>query len=101
MKKLHRPFKILRRINSNAYIVDLSPDFGISLSVNIEDLVACKCPIFSPDKPLLNKSSPESTFERSSLPHFPKESPTTHQNKLMKLLMIRLSLLEMVGTKSF
>jgi len=27
VKKLHGPFKILRRINSNAYIVDLSPDF--------------------------------------------------------------------------
>ena len=46
MKKLHGPFKILRRINSNAYAIDPSPDFGISLSVNIEDLVACKGPIF-------------------------------------------------------
>jgi len=46
VKKLHGLVKILRRINSNAYIVILSPDFGISLSVNIEDLVACKGPIF-------------------------------------------------------
>jgi len=101
VKKLHGPFKILRRINSNAYIVDLSPDFGISPSVNIEDLVACKGPIFSPDKPLLNKPSPEPTFERSSSPYFRKKNPTTKQNKLMKLLMIRLSLLELVITKSF
>jgi len=42
MKKLHGPFKILRSFNSNAYILDLLPDFGISLSVNIEDLVLVK-----------------------------------------------------------
>jgi len=52
VKKLHGPFKILRSINSNAYIVDFSPDFGIS-PVNIEDLVACKGPIFSSDKSLV------------------------------------------------
>ena len=91
MKKLYGPFKILRRINSNAYIVDLSPDFSLSPSVNIEDLVACKGPIFSPDKPLLNKPFPKPTFERPFLLHFPKENPTTQQNKLMKLLMIRFS----------
>jgi len=41
VKKLYGPFKILRRINSNAYTIDLSPVFGISPFVNIEDLVAC------------------------------------------------------------
>jgi len=50
---------------------------------------------------VLNKLFPEPNFERPSLPHLLKENPTTQQNKLMKLLMIRLSLLEMVGTKSF
>jgi len=68
VKKLHGPFKNLKRINSNACIVDLLPDFGISLFVNIEDFVACKGPIFSSDKSLLSKPSPESTFERPSLP---------------------------------
>jgi len=36
--------------------------------VNIEDLVACKGLIFSPDKLMLNKLFPETTFERLSLP---------------------------------
>ena len=44
VKKLHArsagPFKILKKINSNAYLVDLSPDFGISPPFNIEDLIA-------------------------------------------------------------
>ena len=75
VKKLHGPFKILRRIDSNAYIIDLSPDFGISPSVNIEDLVTCKGPIFSPDQPMLNKSSLEPTFERPSLPPLPQRKP--------------------------
>ena len=40
-------FKILRKINLNAYIIDLLPDFGIILSFNIEDIVAYKGPKFS------------------------------------------------------
>ena len=40
MKKLHArsagPFKILKKINSNAYVVDLPSDFDISPSFNIE-----------------------------------------------------------------
>jgi len=50
VKKLHarsaRPFKILKKIKSNAYVVDLPPDFSISLSFNIEDLIAYKRPNF-------------------------------------------------------
>jgi len=78
--------KIFRKINSNAYIVDLSSDFGISPSVNIEDLVTYKGSIFSPDKLLLNKPSPEPTFERPSLPPLSqrKSNHTTEQiNKII------------------
>jgi len=43
VKKLHarsaRPFQILKRINSNIYMVDLSPDFDISCTFNVEDLI--------------------------------------------------------------
>ena len=43
VKKLHAlsawPFKIFKKINSNAYVVDLSPDFGISCTFNVEDLI--------------------------------------------------------------
>jgi hypothetical protein len=32
------PFKILAKINDNAYKLELPPEFGVSLSFNISDL---------------------------------------------------------------
>ena len=53
-----RPFKVLKRIGLNAYVIDLLHDYGISSSFNIEDLVAYKCPLVIPDnlfdEPLLD-----------------------------------------------
>ena len=53
-----RPFKALKRIGLNAYVIDLLHDYGISSSFNIEDLVAYKGPIVIPDnlfdEPLLD-----------------------------------------------
>jgi len=46
IKKLHAqsagPFQILNKINSNAYMVDLLPDFDISCTFNVENLVPYK-----------------------------------------------------------
>jgi hypothetical protein len=38
MSRAAGPFKILAKINGNAYKLELPPEFGVSLSFNISDL---------------------------------------------------------------
>uniref|UniRef100_A0A2N9GGF1 RNA-directed DNA polymerase n=1 Tax=Fagus sylvatica TaxID=28930 RepID=A0A2N9GGF1_FAGSY len=45
------PFKILKRVGPNAYLLDLPSDYGISSTFNIEDLVAFKGTAVIPDAP--------------------------------------------------
>ena len=45
------PFKVLKQMGPNAYVIDLPHDYGISFSFNIEDLVAYKSPTAIPDTP--------------------------------------------------
>jgi len=51
------PFKVLKKINPNAYVIDLPPDFRIRSTFNILDLVAYKDP-FNPDNLLVNLDEP-------------------------------------------
>jgi hypothetical protein len=38
MPRVAGPYKILKKINDNAYKLELPPEFGISLTFNISDL---------------------------------------------------------------
>ena len=38
MPHAHGPFKIVQKINDNAYILDLPPEYGVSSSFNVVDL---------------------------------------------------------------
>ena len=76
------PFKVLKRIGRNAYVVDLPHDYGISSSFNIEDLVAYKGLIVIPnnlfDEPLLDPiDAPILAPLPLNLPYAHKESVDT------------------------
>ena len=56
---------ILKKINPNAYVIDLPSYFEISSTFNISDLVAYKGSPFNPDNLLvdLNEATPSLFFE--------------------------------------
>ena len=59
VKKLHAqntgPFKILKKINSNTYVVDLPPNFGISYTFNVEDLFPYRGTFDTPSDPFVDE----------------------------------------------
>jgi len=64
------PYKILKKINLNAYVIDLPSDFRISSTFNISDLVTYKGPPFNPDNPLVDLDEPTHNLLFKG-PHFP------------------------------
>ncbi|KAL3513462.1 hypothetical protein ACH5RR_026179 [Cinchona calisaya] len=88
-KKLHSgsagPFKILKKISSNAYVLELPEDMGISNIFNIENLTSYAG----------HQIDPKEKITIVSLP------PTlVCVRKYMKFLTINLCQLEVVATKS-
>ena len=77
-QKLHArgagPFKILQKIGSNAYILELPSDLGISLTFNISDLIEYKEPMMIPSEPF----RPDHVFESEPVLECP---PTTIPQK--------------------
>ena len=83
IKKLHArsagPFKILTKLNDNAYVIDPPEDFGFNPTFNIEDLVEYRGPNFNPSNPLVDEPTPELFSEGPPLP-LPDISPNTTEN---------------------
>lgn len=72
VKKLYArsagPFKILKKINDNAFLLDLPEGFNFSSTFNIEGLVEYKGLDLNPDNPLVDGLTPESILKGPSLP---------------------------------
>ena len=85
MEKAHKfhpcaagPFLVRRVINPNAYDIEIPPEWGISLTFNIGDLVAYQGPLEVPTEPGLPHNSTESS---SSSPEENDEDHTTPRNE--------------------
>jgi hypothetical protein len=78
------PFKVLKRIGSNAYVIELPPDYDINSTFNIEDLIAYKGPSTIPDDPF-TEPSPTPTISPdfdTILPNI----PPTHKESINAIL---------------
>ena len=55
VKKLHArsagPYKVIKKVRSNAYVLELPSDLGISSTFNISDLVEYRAPAIIPSEP--------------------------------------------------
>ena len=60
-------FKILRRVGLNAYVVDSTPEYGISSTFNVVDLMAYKEPTAIPSDPF----EPSPLIESEPTPEYP------------------------------
>ena len=75
MKKLHArgagPFKIIKKVGPNAYVLELPSDYGISSTFNIFDLKEYNDLALIPSKPF----GPYLIFESVTLPEYPPVIP--------------------------
>ena len=83
VKKLHArgagPFEVIKRMNDNAYVLNLHEGFGISFIFNVEDLILYKGPDINPSNPLLDEPTQYLTPEGLSLHPFSNLSPYAAQ----------------------
>ena len=66
---------MMKRINDNAYVLNLPEGFSINLIFNVGDLVVYKGLDFNPSNPLLDEPTEDLTSEKPSLPPLPNLPP--------------------------
>lgn len=86
MKKLHArgagPFKILRRVGQNAYVLELPPDFGISPTFNVSDIKEFKEPVLIPSEPF----EPYPIFESETQNECPPATQPERRDRVERIL---------------
>ena len=94
------PFEILSRVESNAYVVDLPADWGISSTFNVEDLIKFRGSACIPSNPFERLSVSDPKPKSSTIPNTPLllDIPACKE-KIDCILMSRLCLLEEGATR--
>ena len=86
IKKLHArsagPYKIIKKIGPNAYVLELPPDLGISSTFNISDLVEYSKPAMIPSEPF----GPDPSIESDPIPEYPLINWPEKKDRIERIL---------------
>ena len=86
VKKLHArgagPFRVIRRVGPNAYVLELPPNYGISSTFNILDLVEYREPANIPSEPF----EPDLSFESEPEPECPPPNIPERGERIERVL---------------
>jgi len=86
VRKLHArgagPFRVVKRVGSNAYVLELPPELGISSTFNITDLVEYREPAVIPSEPF----EPNPIIESDPDPVCPPTNWPVRKEQIEKIL---------------
>jgi len=86
INKLHAwgagPFKVLKRVGTNAYVLELPPKYGISSTFNISDMKEYKEPALIPSEPF----EPYPAFKSETLPECPPALQPEWRDRIESIL---------------
>ena len=86
LKKLHArgagPFKVIKRVGSNAYVLELPPELGISSTFNISDLTEYREPAMIPSEPF----EPATILESEPNPECPPTNWPERRERIERIL---------------
>ena len=86
VKKLHArsagPYKVSKRVGSNAYVLELPSDLGISSTFNISDLVEYRAPANIPSEPF----EPDHSLESEPTPECPPPNLPVRTERIERVL---------------
>ena len=86
VRKLHArgagPFKVVKKVGPNAYVLELPPELGISSTFNVSDLVEYREPAMIPSEAF----GPNPSLESDPIPERPSANWPERKDRIEKIL---------------